>query len=58
MSDEKIINAIVEYCTNARITAERLMDEEPDNEEYYAGKADAYTNVRLLVRRLLEGERE
>lgn len=54
MTDEKIINAIVEYCTNARITAERLMDEEPDNEEYYAGKADAYMNVQILVQRLLE----
>lgn len=58
MRDEQIINAVVEYCTNARITAERLMGEEPESEEYYAGKADTYMNVQALISRLLEGEKK
>jgi hypothetical protein len=56
MKDEKIIEAVVEFVVNARNTAERLMDEEPHNEEYYAGKADAYMNVHALISRLLEGD--
>lgn len=56
MRDEQIINAVVEYCTNARITAERLMGEEPESEEYYAGKADAYMNVQALILDCVRGE--
>lgn len=58
MRDEQVINAVVEYATNARITAERMMADEPHNEEYHAGKADAYMNVIVYIQRLLEGEQK
>lgn len=58
MKYEKIINAVVEFVVNAYNTAERLAEQEPQNEEYNAGKADAYMNVHALISRLLEGEKE
>lgn len=57
MRDDQVINAIVEYVTNARISAERMMTEDPDNEEYYAGKADAYLNVQVTIMCVLKGEK-